>query len=58
MWGHEVVVLVAVVAYTCMALDTDTDTETNKQAACLVALVHNEKVLLERVAVVATKASR
>jgi hypothetical protein len=41
-----------------MALDMDMDTEKTERAAFHVALVHNEKELLERVAVVAMKASR
>jgi hypothetical protein len=55
-WVHEVVVvvLVAVVAYTCACTALDSETEKTEQVAFLVALAHNKKVLLERMAVVAT----
>jgi hypothetical protein len=50
---HGVAALVAVVAYTCFVM-VCTDTEKTEQAALLVALAHDDWVLLERVAVVTT----
>jgi hypothetical protein len=52
-WEHGVVTSLAVVAYSCIVM-VYTETEKTEQAALLVALVHDDWLLLERMAVVTT----